>query len=68
MTWCSLQSFDKNAHISSVWFFDVQNEVYQSDFTHERQDRQRVMGELDAVQKELRRTKKLLKHQEQEVR
>jgi len=44
-----------------------QNEVYQSDFTHERQDRQRVMGELDAVQKELRRTKKLLKHQEQEM-
>ncbi|XP_022079503.1 TNFAIP3-interacting protein 1-like [Acanthaster planci] len=44
-----------------------QNEVFQSDFTHERQDRQRVIGELDVMQKELRRTKKLLKQCGQEV-
>ncbi|XP_038061931.1 TNFAIP3-interacting protein 1-like isoform X2 [Patiria miniata] len=44
-----------------------QTEVFQSDFTHERRDRQRVMGELDAVQKELRRTKKVIKQREREV-
>ncbi|XP_033643816.1 TNFAIP3-interacting protein 1-like [Asterias rubens] len=41
-----------------------QTEVFQSDFFNERQDRQRVMGELDALQKELRRAKKQIQQQD----
>jgi hypothetical protein len=43
-----------------------QAELFQSDFIHERQDRQRVIGELDALQKELWRTKRQLQQQEQQ--
>lgn len=45
-----------------------QTEVFQSDFFNERQDRQRVMGELDALQKELNRAKKLIHQRETYIR
>ncbi|XP_072050663.1 uncharacterized protein [Amphiura filiformis] len=38
-----------------------QTEVYQSDFQHERQDRQRIMGELDETKKELKKYQRELK-------
>ncbi|XP_071808506.1 uncharacterized protein [Asterias amurensis] len=41
-----------------------QTEVFQSDFFNERQDRQRVMGELDALQKELKRAKRQIQQQD----
>lgn len=44
-----------------------QTEVFRSDFNHERQDRQRVMGELDETKKELQRnTRELKKRRPQE--
>ena len=35
--------------------------MYRSDFEHERQDRQRIMGELDETKKELKKYQRELK-------
>ncbi len=49
------------------WTIFFQTEVYRSDFEHERQDRQRVMGELDEMKKELKKHQRELKKSRPQV-